>query len=203
MLGWFRKRGDDGASARLDQELANLEREARASSDEAQGHLYNRCGDLCAGAKRARQAVRFYGQAVDAYLGAGYVGPAAAMCRKILRLAPDSVRTHCTLACLAAYEGQHAEARREVDRFVEASIRTHTQKLAIARLRLVATAIEDEELKRHVGEKLAELGDDLGRDRIEAALRGERVEEEFVDITRYERLLRAAAADPDELWKFA
>jgi hypothetical protein len=201
MFGWFRKQGDD--SAKLDQELANLEREARAASEEAQGHLYNRCGDLCAVAKRERPAVRYYGQAVDAYLGAGYVGPAAAMCRKILRISPAAVRTHCTLACLAAYEGQVEEARRELDRFMEASLRTHTQKLAIARLRLVAGAINDDDLKRHIATHLAALGDTLGAERIEAALRGERGDEDFSDVSQFERVLKAAAADPDELWKFA
>jgi hypothetical protein len=202
MFGWFQKRSSgDGASA-LDQELAALEREARAATDQTRGNLFNRLGDLCAGAKRNVPAVRYYGQAVDAYLAAGFVGPAAAMCRKILRIAPEAVRTHCTLACLAAHEGHIPEARQSITRFVEASQITHTEKLGVARLRLVAAAVRDEELRQHIADCLGELGDALGKERIEAGLlAGDDPEVYAAGV--WERLLKAAAADPDELWKFA
>jgi hypothetical protein len=200
MFSWLRKRGEDDGAA-LDQETAALEREARAATDQARGHLFNRLGDLYAGARRKVPAVRYYGQAVDAYLGAGYVGPAAAMCRKILRIAPEAVRTHCTLACLAAHEGHIDEARHSITRFVEASQITHTEKLGIARLRLVAAAVGDEGLREHIASSLGELGDTLGQQRIEATLRGEVPME--LEAGVWDRLLRAAAADPDDLWKFA
>jgi hypothetical protein len=199
MFGWFRKGGGDAASAAaLDQQLATLEREARAAPDQAKGPLYNRVGDLCAAARRKVPAVRNYGHAVDAYLASGYVGPAAAMCRKILRIAPEAVRTHCTLACLAAHEGHMDEARRSITRFVEASLITHTEKLGVARLRLVAAAVHDEGLRRHIAESLGELGDPLGQERILAGLA-----EADPEPYAWERLLKAAALDPDELWKFA
>jgi hypothetical protein len=201
MFGWFSSKKEGDAASALDRQLAALEREARSAHDQTQGHLFNRCGDLCAGARRKVPAVRYYGLAVDAYLGAGYVGPAAAMCRKILRMAPEAVRTHCTLACLAAHEGHLQEARQSIDRFVEASQITHTEKLGVARLRLVAAAVLDEGFREYVAEALGELGDQLGRERIRAGLSGE--PPDLTDHGIWERLLKAAAADPDDLWKFA
>jgi hypothetical protein len=200
MFGWFSKR-KGGAPTELDLELSALEKQARAAQDQTQGHLFNRCGDLCVVAKRKTAAVRYYGMAVDAYLTAGYVGPAAAICRKILRVAPGAVRTHCTLACLAAHEGHLDEARQCIDRFVEASELTGTEKLAVARLRLVGAAVTDEWLLQHIAECLGQLGDSLGRDRIEAMIRdGAEVDPLAPGV--WERLLKAAAADPDDLWKF-
>ena len=197
MLSWLR-RDRSGDYAR---ELAELDRSARAATREARGHLLNRCGDLCAANNDKGEALRYYGDAVDSYLSAGFAAPAAAMCRKILRLVPTAVRAHGTLACLAAYENQAEEARQRIDRFVDASTRSHTQQLTIARLRLMHDAMEDAELLRHIARRLAELGDELGAERIEAALRDSPHLER--EPGAWERVLKATTADPDDLWKFA
>lgn len=200
VLDWLRKRPTT-SPALVAREVAALERSARGGSRESRGHLLNRCGDLWAEVGETEAALRYYGQAVDTYLGAGFIAPAAAMCRKILRLSPAAVRPHCTLACLAAHENEPEEARRRIDRYVDASVRAHTQRLAIARLRLVEGAMLDDGLRAHVAVRLRELGDRMGADRIEAALRGPQGAERLPNA--WERLLQAAAADPDELWKFA
>lgn len=200
VLDWLRKRGA-ASSPEVAREVAALERAARATERDARGQLLNRCGDLWAEAGRKEEALRCYGQAVDSYLGAGFVAQAAAMCRKILRLSPAAVRPHCTLACLAAHENELEEARRRIDRYVDASVRAQTQRLAIARLRLVEGAMLDEGLRGHVARRLLELGDRTGAERIERSLQAPAAPERLRNA--WERLLQAAAADPDDLWKFA
>ena len=55
-------------------------------------------------------------------------------------------------------------------------------------------------MKRYVAAQLYELGDSIGAKRVAAALerRPTAPEEE-----QWEKLVLAAALDPDELWKFA
>ena len=154
-----------------------------------------------------QRALIYYGRAVDAYLKAGYTGPAAAMCRKILRSSPEAVRAHCTLACLAAHGKHFLEVESEVLSFVAASRRTRTERLTIPRLRLLAEAVEDPEVKRWLAAQLHELGDELGGRRVLASIDAPR-EEELIGRTgkcpvEWEKLVRAAAADPDDLWRYA
>ena len=205
MLQWMHRRALSRRAAGIEEELRAIEGQAARAADAAQGRLFNRAGDLCASAELPRRAVFYYGRAVDAYLQAGYLGPATAMCRKILRSSPGAVRAHCTLACLAAHEGHGQAVRSEIRFFVEASRRTRTERLTIPRLRLVGEAVHDGEVKRYVAAQLAELGDHLGGERILASL--ERGAQRDDDVTpeeqQWQRLVRTAALDPDELWKYA
>src|SRR3954462_8307443 len=103
MLECIRRRVARRGKEELNGQLQAIEKEAGAAGDPACGKLFNRAGDLCIEARLMRRGLAYYGRAVDAYLKAGYTGPAAAMCRKILRSSPEAVRAHCTLACLAAH----------------------------------------------------------------------------------------------------
>ncbi|MFL5386219.1 MAG: hypothetical protein ACJ8GN_27195 [Longimicrobiaceae bacterium] len=205
MLQWIRRRVLRPGTWELKRKLQAIEASAAgAASDSVCGRLFNRAGDLCVAAGAVHRALVYYGHAVDAYLEAGYTGPAAAMCRKILRNSPEAVRAHCTLACLAAHGRQFDEVESEVRRFVEASRRTRTERLTIPRLRLMAEAVKDPGVKRWLAAQLHELGDELGGRRVLASIDaprdgtpGERA------ATQWEKLVRAAAADPDDLWRYA
>jgi hypothetical protein len=126
------------------------------------------------------------------------------MCRKILRNSPEAVRAHCTLACLAAHGHHLDEVESEVRSFVAASRRTRTERLTIPRLRLMAEAVKDPGIKRWLAAQLHELGDELGGRRVVASIdvpRDDTPAERAA--TQWEKLVRAAAADPDELWRYA
>ena len=207
MLSWLKQRIAGDRSSRLDDQLKQIEEEANAAPESLRGPLFNRAGDLCAAEGRTKRALVWYGRAVDVYLEAGFLGAAAAMCRKILRHSPEAVRAHCTLACLAAH-GQHLrEVKTEIRHLVEASQRTHTERLTIARLRLLADAVEDREVRQHIAAQLHALGDELGSERIAAALAAEvprRAGDALPgDDEQWNKLVLAAALDPDELWKYA
>ena len=205
---WIRRRSARPTKEELQRRLQEIDRAAGTSSDSACGRLFNRAGDLCFAARYRQRGLSYYGRAVDAYLKAGYTGPAAAMCRKILRSSPEAVRAHCTLACLAAHGRHFVEVESEVRSFVEASRRTRTERLTIPRLRLLADAVKDPEIKRWLAAQLHELGDELGGRRVLASI--DVPGEEEVPIGRagnrseeWEKLIRAAAADPDDLWRYA
>src|SRR6185503_1179358 len=131
---------------------------AGSAGDSAFAQLCNRAGDLCVASGLVHRALAYYGVAVGSYLKAGYTGPAAAMCRKILRNSPEAVRAHCTLACLAVHGKHFVEVESEVRSFVEASRRTRTERLTIPRLRLLAEAVDDPGIKRWLAAQLHELG---------------------------------------------
>ena len=208
MLSWLRRLRPANHPTALETRLVELDHEAAAAPESKRGSLFNRAGDLCAAEGLVRRALVYYGRAVDAYLEAGYLGPAAAMCRKILRHSPEAVRAHCTLACLAAH-GQHVrEVKAEIRHLVEASRRTRTERLTIARLRLLADAVEDREVKQYIAAQLHGLGDVLGSARITDALAAQRPRRRYPasgagDEARWDKLVLAAALDPDELWKYA
>jgi hypothetical protein len=204
MLQWIRRRVLRSGRGELNRKLQELEESAANAGESACGRLYNRAGDLCVEGGVLHRALVYYGRAVDAYLEAGYTGPAAAMCRKILRNSPEAVRAHCTLACLAAHGHHFEEVESEVRRFVELSRRTRTERLTIPRLRLMAEAVKDPAVKRWLAAQLHELGDELGGRRVLASIDAPRDDTPAERAaTQWEKLVRAAAADPDELWRYA
>ena len=201
MLNWFRRKS--GQDRDLERELQSLEDSARAATGQVRGHLLNQAGDLAAGAELRDQALLYYGRAVDTYLLAQGLAPAAAVCRKILRLAPDTVRAHCTLACLAIQDRRLGDPFTELDQYVRAARRRGTVKLAIARLRLMAGALEEEPLLRAIAEHLAAVGDGAGSRRILSGIaeRGDAIR--TPRELRWRKLTLAAMHNPDELWKHA
>jgi len=209
MLEWIRRRLLRPGRDELNRKLQALEARAGTAGDSSCAQLYNRAGDLCVAGGLTNRAVVYYGRAVDAYLRAGYTGPAAAMCRKILRNSPEAVRAHCTLACLAAHGRHFVEVESEVLRFVEAGRRTRTERLTIPRLRMLADAVTEPEVRRWLAAQLHDLGDELGARRVLASTDTAPRDEEVPighaahGSADWEKLVRAAAADPDDLWRYA
>lgn len=208
MFRWFNRRcaATDAARER-EEELDRIERAAWNAPDPTQGQLLNRAGDLCVRAGLRRQAMEYYGRAVDAYLRAGYHDAAAALCRKLIRVAPDVVRAHCTLAFLSIGNEQDGDAQRKIGEYVRAARATRTEKLAISRLHLMAEATDSQVVKWTIAEHLEELHDTLGSHRILTSLAAieaglQRPVPAADPAERWEHLLQAALTDPDELWKY-
>ena len=74
--------------------------------------------------------MEYYGRAVDAYLNAERWESAAAMCRKILRSQPTSVRARCTLSWLAIGKGFVADAQTQIMDYAEAAYLFGRESLA-------------------------------------------------------------------------
>ena len=177
-----------------------------AAFHDAAQHL-NRAGDLCArtGAGSEEFTKQYYGRAIDAHLRAGDYGPAAAICRKLIRFDPDVVRARCTLAFLSFGNRFRGDAVAELEGYVGAVRRTQTERFAIPRLRLLAEALPDPEVKRLIAAKLRELGADDVAEAVEAeAERAAEAASPPPDVTpeeQWQKLMKGALLEPESMWR--
>ncbi|MDB4951916.1 MAG: hypothetical protein JWM27_4565 [Gemmatimonadetes bacterium] len=207
MLNWFRCIvGLPDEARRFEDQLQRLEEDAeRADGWMERAQVFNRAGDLCARLPAERDlALGYYGRCIDAYLEAGSFESAAAMCRKLLRFAPQVVRAHCTLAFLSVRDRRIGDAERAIADYVAATRKTRTERFAIPRLRMMAEATDDADVRRLVGGFLLELRDFEGGERVLASVAGGAAPAPLAaaaEQERWNRLLRAAVMDPQELWE--
>lgn len=92
---------------------------------------------------RIEEAKVHYGTAIDAYLDVEAFEEAIRICQKLIRIAPDVVRTRFTLLFLLVGVGCAEEALAALDEYVAVVKETGTQPFAIPRLQLLAHATRD------------------------------------------------------------
>jgi tetratricopeptide (TPR) repeat protein len=178
----------DGRS--LPQVLRSMERQAaRADFPDMKARIYNLMGDLCFDAGERDQCLEYYGTAIDHYITGQRFDSAAAVCRKVVRIAPHVVRARCTLAWIAIGKGLFSEAQREVTEYATAAERAGREELAREHLRRMAQG-SDSELRQALAETLLNLGDDEGADRLFRTVFGSADEDEVL-----------AGEDADTRWK--
>lgn len=187
-------RAGSGGKPGLEKRLRSLEQQADVALPGFDAQFYNRAGDHCIDAGQGERARGYYGRAIDAYLRAGRYNAAGAVCRKILRIAPDTVRARCTLAWLAIGKGMIGEAQRELDRYVDAAARAGRRDLAIRQIRWMGRATQDAELRVVLADHLRELGDPAEADR----LLGEEPGRDGPEDEVWSRVLRAALTEPGD-----
>ncbi len=181
----------------LEQRLKSLEQQAQIALPGFDAQFYNRAGDLCVEADERTRALTYYGRAIDAYLLANRFNAAGAVCRKLLRISPTSVRARCTLAWLSIGKRLLGDAQREVRDYVEAAVQAGQKQLAEKQLRMMAGTARDPELR----ELLATLlHDELGASDAAAEVRTSEAVDDGEDFEKlWARVLRAALMGPDEL----
>lgn len=160
--------------------------------------LWNRLGTL-AHAERDEEALKYLGNAIDAYLECGYFDAAAALCRRVIRLHPEVVRARCTLAFLSIGRRNLGDAVQEITEYTMAAKRTGTQLYAIPRLRLMAQATYDPSVLRCITSALGELGDGEGQEYVREHIQEGQsaVADDAGD--RWERLLAVALLNREQL----
>lgn len=99
-----------------------------------------------------------YGDAIDAYLAERDYDSAIRTCRKLIRLAPDVVRTHYTLAYLLVGRRQHQEALDALHEYSLAVQATHNQSYATPLLTLLAYVTESPEVRAGIARILTRVG---------------------------------------------
>jgi predicted Zn-dependent protease len=179
----------------LERRLRSLDEQAELALPGFDAQYFNRAGDLCVEAGQGDRALTYYGRAIDAYLRAGRYNASGAVCRKLLRVAPDAVRARCTLAWLSIGKGMTADARREVGDYVVAAIAAGQVELARKQLRLMGRATRNPELRTLLAEQLRELGDSTAAARL---LEPPPVRDADDDAL-WSSVLRAALMGPDDL----
>lgn len=142
-------------------DLARIEDELRRAPEgtAATARLYNRAGDLYISRGDPAEALRRYGRAIDTYMQAGEYDSAIAVCRKVLRLMPNVVRTRCTLAWLCIGKGFLEIAREQVGAYVAAARAAGQGVLAAQQLRLMSRYVGDRGFREFLADALESLGD--------------------------------------------
>jgi predicted Zn-dependent protease len=181
----------------LEKRLQSLEQQAEIALPGFDAQFFNRAGDLCTDAGDHRRALGYYGRAIDAYLRAGRYNAAGAVCRKLLRISPGSVRARCTLAWLSIGKGLLSDAQREVDEYVDAAVSADQADLARKQIRMMADATYNQELRVLLADHLHKLDDPETAERILASGPDEEQREEAEAL--WSRVLRAALMGPEDL----
>jgi tetratricopeptide (TPR) repeat protein len=203
MFDLFRRRRAEPAVPSVDSELHALEEQIRQAVPGHETSLLNRAGDLCARTGQTGRALGYYGRAANAYLELGRSEAAEAICRKILRLAPATVRAQCTLAWVAVGRNHLADARDAVRGYVRVAEGAGQDALAAKQVRMMADAVGDAALLEFFGETLLDLEDPVGADEVFGRIYAERngilPAPEMDEEDRWARLLRAALMDSSAL----
>lgn len=182
----------------IEQQLKSLEQQADAALPGFDAQFFNRAGDLCVEAQDRGRALSYYGRAIDAYLRAGRYNAAGAVCRKLLRVSPGSVRARATLAWLSIGKGLLSDAQWEVDEYVEAAVAAGRADLARKHLRMMVDSTYNQDLRALLASHLRRLGDAETAERIMEegpVAEGQREEAEAL----WSRVLRAALMGPEDL----
>jgi tetratricopeptide (TPR) repeat protein len=156
MAHFFRGKASDG-SARLEKELASLERQVQSASPGYETQFLNRAGNLCVEAGESARALGYFGRAIDAYLESGRFSAAEVLCRKVLQISPQAIRARCTLAWLAIGKGMPDSARVAIGDYVAAAERGAQDSFAAKQLLMMAEATSDESLREEIGKHLIRL----------------------------------------------
>lgn len=168
MFGFFKKifgaSERSGSRAKAPGVLANDDLVRIEKQIEKIGHGYkaarllNRAGDLYLVRGERQSALKRYGDAIDAYLQSGEYDNAMAVCRKIIRVVPEVIRTRRTLAWLCLGKGFIEIAQEHIDAYTKASIDAGLEPLAIQQLQLMGQYVDRPEFRRFLAEKLTEMG---------------------------------------------
>jgi predicted Zn-dependent protease len=182
----------------IEKQLRSLEQQAEVALPGFDAQFYNRAGDLCVEAQNRARALTYYGRAIDAYLRAGRYNAAGAVCRKLLRVSPGSVRARATLAWLSIGKGLLSDAQWEVDEYVEAAIAANRTDMARKHLRMMVDSTYNPDLRALLASHLRRLGDPETAERIlEEGPIAESQREEAEAL--WSRVLRAALMGPEDL----
>lgn len=136
--------------------------------------FYNQAGDLLVEAGRMTNALEYYGEAIDTHVKADRFDPAAALCRKVIRLVPAVVRTRCTLTWLALGDGFDGDAKENVSKYVDAAVLAGKTDIVLTQIRRMCTIAGSDVLRLYLAEMLLTLGDETGADHMFGAVYRER-----------------------------
>jgi tetratricopeptide (TPR) repeat protein len=175
MLGFLKRifgsepRKDRGSEAAVitSEDLERIEQELeKIGHGYEAARLLNRAGDLLLVKGDRESALKRYGDAIDAYLQSGEYDNAMAVCRKIIRVVPEVIRTRRTLAWLCLGKGFLEIAREHIDAYTTASIAADLRPLAVQHLLLMAQYVDRPEFRAFLVGKLVELGDEDAGQRV-------------------------------------
>jgi tetratricopeptide (TPR) repeat protein len=189
-------RGQTGAKAVMaTEDLERIEHELeKLGHGREAARLFNRAGDQYLARSDRQTALRRYGEAIDAYLQAGEYDNAMAVCRKIIRVVPEVIRTRRTLAWLCLGKGFLEIAREHIEAYTRASIESGLEPLAVQHLQLMSQYVDRPDFREFLAKKLEQLGDAEAAQRVRTSKAIERVK-----TAGWTPVVFAAMLTPEEL----
>lgn len=189
LLDNMRRSAEAERKRRIQRDIQQMETLAEQAAGVGRGAEFNRIGDAWLRAGQPHRALISFGNAIDAYLQAGLMDAAPALCRKVIRFAPWVVRTRGTLATISLAEGMFRDAEQEIEDYVRASDEAWQAALTTKRLRLMGMATDSPQIRMRIGEFLLDLGDPRAADQL------------FGVVFSEKNGLRAPLShDPEERW---
>ncbi len=156
---------------KLETLLCNVERRAEnATSLEQKARVLNLAGDLCFDAQQQERALKYYQQAITVNISADHYESAAAICKKMIALTPETVQTRYTLAWLTATRGLVAEACKRIEEYVRAAEGAGLTRLARRHLLALAEMTTAAEVLDAINDNLLRLGRDVSAEFVAGQL---------------------------------
>lgn len=118
----------------LGEALSSIEARLQTARPKQRARLLRRAGDVCASSGQQREALRWYGQAIDQLLELSDAETASVLCRMILYVQPEAVRARCTLSWLDLTAGRYDDAARRIREYVKAAEAAGQEELAAQQL---------------------------------------------------------------------
>jgi hypothetical protein len=139
--------------------IQSIQARLESARPKQRAKLLRRAGDICATSGAQREALRWYGQAIDQLMELSDAETAGVLCRMILYVQPEAVRAHCTLAWLALTSGRQADASRHIRDYVTAAESADQDELAAQQLGWMFDAAEyAPELRAEIVRYLIDVG---------------------------------------------
>lgn len=177
----------------LRDRIGIMKEKAERSSHQYRAYQFARAGDLARDAAFQEEAVRLYGNAIDAYLEAGRGRAAELICQRMLEAYPNVVRARYTLALIAVGQGDVQAARARIEDYVTAVIRERTADMAVPALLQMASATADEQVRAAIADSLTRLGHtELGKRVVTGKAAA-------ADTTSWSRSVAGAVRHPREI----
>ncbi len=157
----------DASAIMASEDLERIEQELKKVGHGYEAaRLLNRAGDLYLVKSDRERALKRYGEAIDAYLQSGEYDNAMAVCRKIIRVVPEVIRTRRTLAWLCLGKGFLEIAREHIEAYVHASKEAALELLAVQHLLLMSQYVDRADFREFLAGQLIELGDEKAAGRV-------------------------------------
>jgi hypothetical protein len=141
-----------------DRRLTELAAEAEKASPGSRWAVFNRLGDAYLKAGDRARALKYFGKAIDALLEDDQPEPARAVAKKVVRLHPEAVRTHCTLTWLDLASLKLPAATRSLQEYAMASRRGKRETFACGQILEMARMVSDPGFLVEASRALADLG---------------------------------------------
>lgn len=192
MIAFLQQRRARRRIARLTGKLGSMDRERTPL---AVARICHDLAQLALDDGQRPEAVRWFGQSIDAYIYAGFTDAATALCARLIRLEPRVIRARATLAMLHLANGRTKDASDAIRDYVRATrVRGERAEVTEERLLLLASLADDLAVRELIGESLLELGAVEAGNDILRGIAGPATT--LSEQERWRRLLEAALQPP-------